>query len=470
MNKVKAYGFCDAGCKRRVPLYEEFERSAAYIQHRIDEDGTAELSPFAKYIITSTPRAESIVVETSLPTTVSLLTEYATAEVDGVVYFFGGKKGSAYNRVVYKYEAKTGTFTQVVATLPLDLNLSYAVPIEKKIYIFGGLNNGYCSDKQYVFDTESETITESGTNNKNVRGAVAAVNDDIYILGGATDSSSQTKQVYKYNVTENNLEQVGELPYAVTKGCAAVVGTKIYVFSGYGVGSATYTMSFDTITKKSELLKDLAPQQTQINFASAVSSGTKIYIFGGTIDTGNTSNPSSDIYIYDTITDTVTKSNTSLLKTSDIAHAEIIGNDIYIFDDEVSPLNVQKYNYDTYECTAKIEIPQAEKSIHFDIAIDDYDAYRNNFELEVLAVENVNGNTRLVYELNGQRKTVEFAGESDGATAVLTISGANEVLQYNSNSLIQLDPSAEYEAKLGDIETALDEIIAIQNGLIGGDE
>ena len=32
----KVYGFCDAGCRRRVPSYEEFERSAAYVKIAYD--------------------------------------------------------------------------------------------------------------------------------------------------------------------------------------------------------------------------------------------------------------------------------------------------------------------------------------------------------------------------------------------------------------------------------------------------
>ena len=39
MNKPKVYGFCDAGCKWRVPHYSEFETSAAFIPLVANEDG-----------------------------------------------------------------------------------------------------------------------------------------------------------------------------------------------------------------------------------------------------------------------------------------------------------------------------------------------------------------------------------------------------------------------------------------------
>lgn len=52
MNKV--YGFCDAGCRYRVPTYDEFERSASIIKIKPNEDGTYPLEIGKSYRIIST--------------------------------------------------------------------------------------------------------------------------------------------------------------------------------------------------------------------------------------------------------------------------------------------------------------------------------------------------------------------------------------------------------------------------------
>lgn len=54
MNNPTVYGHCDAGCKRRVPTYEEFERSASVIAIAPNKSGDYELELGKKYRICST--------------------------------------------------------------------------------------------------------------------------------------------------------------------------------------------------------------------------------------------------------------------------------------------------------------------------------------------------------------------------------------------------------------------------------
>lgn len=53
-NYPKVYGFCDAGCRRLVPSYEQFAGSAALARCVPDEKGTYILSPFETYSIRNT--------------------------------------------------------------------------------------------------------------------------------------------------------------------------------------------------------------------------------------------------------------------------------------------------------------------------------------------------------------------------------------------------------------------------------
>lgn len=47
----KVYGFCEAGCRYRIPTFDDFERSAGVIRQQAAEDGNFYLDAGKRYII-----------------------------------------------------------------------------------------------------------------------------------------------------------------------------------------------------------------------------------------------------------------------------------------------------------------------------------------------------------------------------------------------------------------------------------
>lgn len=458
MNKVKAYGFCDAGCKRRVTPYEEFERAAAYIEHHIDEDGTATLNPLAKYQITANPKFENIETVANFPEDIKSLKAYATATIGDDLFLIGGYNSNS----IYKYNTKTKVFVKCFAVLPYAITFHSAEAVGSKIYIFGGFEGSGYSEKIFIYDGENDTIVESARTLKKSSISTVAIKDSIYIFGGSESNSSLTNTVYIYDTQADTLNTCGTLPDKIDRSSAAAVGSKIYVVGGSTVSDVDEIYCYDTTTNTSTSIKATFPNVWY--GMGAVAFGTKVYIFGGNYS-ATASHGNKNIYIFDTETKTLTTSGTTVSRGACGTYAEIIGTDMFILEEEMSLNTIQRYNPATYDCLVELKIEQTGKPAKFIFGIDG-DAYRNRFNFEVVAIANENGNTKLVYEVNSERHSVEFAGESDGENSVLTTRGATEILQHNDDSRIATDISAEYEAKLGDIETALVSIIAIEDELI----
>ena len=72
---------------------------------------------------------------------------------------------------------------------------------------------------------------------------------------------------------------VGALPTGAYGIACAAVGTKIYLFGGYGVSYLNTINVFDTVTNGITTLSTTLPTAT--NFMACAAVGTKIYLFGG---------------------------------------------------------------------------------------------------------------------------------------------------------------------------------------------
>lgn len=211
-----------------------------------------------------------------------------------------------------------------ITDIPYKFNGS-AVAIGTDVYLLGGgTPNGSIEHNNYKYDTLTDTYTkmtdipEYFTPSMYGQFAIA-IGTDIYIFCTST--------AYKYDTLTDTYTQITSIPLASTGVTAGVVGTNIYVFSGY------QTMyKYDTLTNTYTSI-------TLTNYAfftrgSVITIGTDLYVF----------QTSSDLYKYDTLTDTITK-----LSNQSAFNVEAIGTDIYLFDkvkDENNNYYTATYKYD----------------------------------------------------------------------------------------------------------------------------
>jgi DNA-binding CsgD family transcriptional regulator len=113
---------------------------------------------------------------------------YALAEVDGVIYLFGGWDGSAYLAQALRYDP-AGDAWEMLPDMPTARAFAGAGTIGGRIYVVGGYDGVSELDVCEVYDPQSATWTSCPPMNA-PRGGVGAtaIGDALYVIGGGWDS------------------------------------------------------------------------------------------------------------------------------------------------------------------------------------------------------------------------------------------------------------------------------------------
>ena len=204
-------------------------------------------------------------------------------------------------------------------------------------------------EKVYGEDGQAESIESFVVSTYDYRGRWVAVGTDIYIFGGRTAGSSSGKTViYKLNTVTRSLTTLtATLPTGLTWQATAVYGTKIYLFGGrtvdYG-GSGSLSASiveFDYETLEIKKLEQSLPQA--VGGACCAVVGSKAYIFGGDIGTGNQSYGTqvNYVFVFDLETHDVRYSNEQLPVVAGFMSCCAVADKIYLFGG-ISKNNGQK--------------------------------------------------------------------------------------------------------------------------------
>ena len=121
----------------------------------------------------------------------------------------------------------------VYRAIPYDFYSGSATAIDTDIYLFGG-NTNSSYRKAYKYNTLTNTYTRlTDIPYPFSSGSAAAVGNYIYLFGGNGDNNA----VYKYNTLTNTYTQLTDIPYPFSSGTVAVIGTDIYLF---GSGKTSY--------------------------------------------------------------------------------------------------------------------------------------------------------------------------------------------------------------------------------------
>lgn len=205
--------------------------------------------------------------------------------------------------------------------------------------------------------TESDLMTCGATMPKknNADMCAAAVGTNVYVFGGRASSSQSAglNTILKYDAEADTLTTLSTvLPSVMFHGCAAAVGTKIYLFGGGTTGEYVRTNSilmYDTEADTITTLDGTLPEACMNLTACVV--GTKIYLVGG-----RGAAFYKDIKSYDTDTGTITTMGATLAETGVYRPIALVGSKIYCFGarggSTAYEKKVEVYDIDTDTVTA----------------------------------------------------------------------------------------------------------------------
>ena len=197
---------------------------------------------------------------------------------------------------------------------------------------------GMKMESDVVVEVAEQTESESGGGGASLNIAYGDTEptDTSKLWVKADEPSKVSVGVMEGGAETLNLN-VGALPIgAHSIGCASV-GTKIYLFGGYG-GSYLDTINvFDTETNETNTLSTTL--SSKIANICAVAVGTKIYLFGGETNTKQL----NTLDVFDTETNELSTLSTTLPTKAYGISAVAIGNKVYLFGGRYTSTSTTKY-------------------------------------------------------------------------------------------------------------------------------
>ena len=258
----------------------------------------------------------------------------AAVVVDKKVYLFGGVNSTSYD-TINVFDTETNTISTLDTKLPQATYGMAAVVVDKKVYLFGGVGSSNTTINTInVFDTETNTIsTLSQTVPSRHNMAAAVVDKKVYLFGGMYiyNSWSYYDTISVFDTETNTVTTLSQkLPSKAGNIASAVIGTKVYLFGGsqQSSGFLDTINVFDTETNTISTLDTTIPTAAD-GIASAVI-GTKVYLFGGYY--WNSGNFYYDtINVFDTETNTISTLDTTIPTAAYLMASAVVGANVYLF-------------------------------------------------------------------------------------------------------------------------------------------
>lgn len=395
-------------------------------------DDSAEVDVLRKYRIRSdvtSPSLDNSGIEHS--------SNYGNYVTDGrYIYCFApALSGSGDSNYLSIFDTETRTFKET--TIGFGYSDSATIIIDNDIYVFGGRSKSSESNKIYVssltgYDdviSRSFFVALDATFDNTLYGAYPYYDDGkVYLIGGDYGTGANTTikvfDMLTKTITEVKQGTTGGISpmtgiIDTTKYSIVKVDDKLYYFSSED-GSGIYNL------KTGNLIKYMGSMPVTKGGAAAI--GSKIYMFGR-----STREVGGAIHEYDCDSDTMTKLDITLPLSTDnvgvgvtVFKAITVKNNIYLF----SSNNDVVYIFNGRSLTCKVEIKHSDDSHEIDLTKHYTETGYIDFEVLDLKYNSTAGTYSAIYEVDGERYVDTFEASSE-EECKLVISSASSILAYN---------------------------------------
>ena len=222
-------------------------------------------------------------VDASFTTEIYFDEACTASAVGNNIFLFGGSSSSSssFSDAIYKFNTSTNTMETLETKMPVPILGAKSVSVGSKIYIFGGRVEGPTDvNSIYIFDTETSTVTRANVSLSvsQMYPGVAAVGKHIYIF----ELNKRIQMIDVDNMT--SITTISAQLYYPAWGITAVtVGTKIYLFGGYDTRKFNTGIQLiqclDTTTDTVRPLSASFPH-SRMYYAGGVNIDDDVYLFG----------------------------------------------------------------------------------------------------------------------------------------------------------------------------------------------
>lgn len=232
----------------------------------------------------------------TLSTTLSVSRMQAyCAAVNSKIYLIGGLTPSASpSNTIEAFDPATNAIT-ACTNLPTafrTMNSNSCVVVGSKIYIMGYLSGSGYNLSILYYDTESDTVVDTGKKAITCNAACVYVNGKIYGFGGVNSSGDLFGKYWSFDPVTLEVTTIGTYNYN-NMSAASVNNEKIHLFQGYDSSYNLYNtiQVYDVNANTFQTLSITTNEK--LGNRHMVTDGLDIYVIGG--DYASTKTPANNI-------------------------------------------------------------------------------------------------------------------------------------------------------------------------------
>ena len=215
----------------------------------------------------------------------------AAGKIDQIVYVAGGWTLNFFARSrVDAFDLATKTWRQVRSMPSGRSELNGATPIDRKLYVTGGISSGDPATKPqrsrknlFVYDVATDTWSRKAdmpAASCGSRGAQGAIDGQLYVYVPCPAGAGGVEALYGYDPATNVWRTLTGPPHGHSFGAGGVINGKFYLVSGSGQSGLSreldvYDPVTDTWSSGSPLPADLR------EFVAGAIVRGKLYVVGG---------------------------------------------------------------------------------------------------------------------------------------------------------------------------------------------
>jgi hypothetical protein len=200
------------------------------------------------------------------------------AQLDGMVYVFGGGSFSELDHIV-SFDPARG-IVRTVGTLPRTQSDVAVTASGGTAYIVGGYDGTSWLDTILAFRPGSAARVVARLPVGLRYAAASAVDGQVLILGGSTPNGA-SDAVYRFDPATGRVRQIGRLPQPVTHAGAGTVGSFVYLVGGRGGTVDSQTASVWSINPLTGAVRRAGRLPQPLSDTGVISIGGTLVVAGG---------------------------------------------------------------------------------------------------------------------------------------------------------------------------------------------
>ena len=257
---------------------------------------------------------------TELAATLPFLAGEGAAVSDGTYIYYVGDYGDAQQNTTLRLDPTNPIAWTAMATMPETRNTHAIAYINGNIYVTGGYPGGVYTEQtiwgyNIAGNTWDDTLTDAPANYIIEGHAGTAYNDLFYTFG--YDANTEAPLAYYYDPVGDSWTQIANPPLSLFFPTTAVVGTEIWLMSGYNVVTSepsNVVVAYDPATDEWRSIP-ATPNDGGGDYGASAAIGSTAYTMGGY------NNSTSGM------TDRLYSSGAASVSLSDLSDVAIINSD-----------------------------------------------------------------------------------------------------------------------------------------------